>query len=99
MTHEERMREMEEMDHDPMTDNPEIAKFISLAEKEAEKITEELKNSRRKWWWKIFPFMEPPNFEMGWCHRLWFEKQRILKEKYGIDWKSPRDRYPKVKFD
>ena len=36
---------------------------------------------------------------MGFCHIYWYEKRRILKEKYGIDWKSPSLMNPRVLFD
>lgn len=36
---------------------------------------------------------------MGFCHMYWYEKRRILKEKYGIDWKSPALMNPRVRFD
>ncbi|MFC2038983.1 hypothetical protein ACFLUG_04360 [Chloroflexota bacterium] len=36
---------------------------------------------------------------LGFCHRLWGEKKRILKEEYGIDWRSPQDMNPEMKFD
>ena len=35
----------------------------------------------------------------GYCHTYWRCKKQILKERYGIDWKSPSDRYPGVMFD
>ena len=37
--------------------------------------------------------------KMGYCYIFWGEKKQILKDKYGIDWKSPADRYPNTKFD
>ena len=36
---------------------------------------------------------------MGYCHLFWREKKRILKEKYGIDWKTPAELNPYVYFD
>ena len=36
---------------------------------------------------------------MGFCHIYWYEKKRILKEKYGIEWKSPSLMNPRVRFD
>lgn len=35
----------------------------------------------------------------GYCHLYWATKKKILKEKYGIDWKSPAELNPRVKFD
>ena len=39
------------------------------------------------------------NFGMGYCHKYWTAKKEILKDDYGIDWKSPRILNPGVKFD
>lgn len=36
---------------------------------------------------------------MGYCHRLWGEKRRVLLEKYGIVWRSPAAMNPDVLFD
>lgn len=36
---------------------------------------------------------------MGICHRAWAIKKRILKEQYGIDWRSAEDLNPGCHFD
>jgi len=36
---------------------------------------------------------------MGACHGIWGEQKRILKEKHNIDWKSPAEMNPLVRFD
>lgn len=36
---------------------------------------------------------------MGFCYRYWWTKKNILKDKFGIDWKSPSDLNPEVNFD
>ena len=36
---------------------------------------------------------------LGYCHSYWAAKKRILKEEYGIDWKSPSELNPGVLFD
>ena len=36
---------------------------------------------------------------MGACHLIWMEKKHILKEKYGIDWRSPSELNPDAMFD
>lgn len=33
------------------------------------------------------------------CHKYWWTKKNLLKEKYGIEWKSPVDMNPGVIFD
>ena len=35
----------------------------------------------------------------GWVHGYWSVKKRILKEKYGIDWRTPAEMNPKMAFD
>lgn len=35
----------------------------------------------------------------GKCHMIWGRKKKILKEKYGIDWKSPHELNPWVYYD
>ena len=37
--------------------------------------------------------------KLGFCHRIWSTKKRILKEKYNIDWKTPAEMNPGVMFD
>jgi hypothetical protein len=36
---------------------------------------------------------------LGFCHVFWATKKRILKTKYGIDWKSPAEMNPNVDFE
>jgi hypothetical protein len=36
---------------------------------------------------------------LGYCHIFWEAKKRILHDAYGIDWKTPAERYPGVIFD
>jgi hypothetical protein len=35
----------------------------------------------------------------GWVHGYWDVKKRILKEKYGIDWRTPAELNRNVAFD
>jgi hypothetical protein len=37
--------------------------------------------------------------ELGFCHLFWATKQRILKEKFAIEWFSPREMNPHIRFD
>lgn len=39
------------------------------------------------------------NRGMGYCHLYWGAKKRILKEDYGIEWKSPSELNPYVCYD
>ena len=36
---------------------------------------------------------------IGYCHYYWQAKKSILKEKYGVDWKSPAELNPGIRFD
>lgn len=36
---------------------------------------------------------------MGFCFRYWSAKRELLKEKYGIEWRSPSQMNPHVMFD
>ena len=36
---------------------------------------------------------------IGSCHTRWAIQKKILKERYGIDWKTPQERNPGVRFD
>ena len=36
---------------------------------------------------------------LGFCHEYWAAKKKVLREKYGIDWRSPAERYPHIIFD
>ena len=36
---------------------------------------------------------------LGYCHEFWSVKERILRDEYGIEWKTPAERYPGMIFD
>ena len=36
---------------------------------------------------------------MGYGKGLWLTKQAILREKYGIEWRTPAELNPKIAFD
>jgi hypothetical protein len=36
--------------------------------------------------------------EMGFCHRFWRCKQRVLRERYGVEWSRP-DQLSSIVFD
>ena len=35
----------------------------------------------------------------GYCHTFWDCKQKVLKEKYNIDWRTPSQMNPRCRFD
>jgi len=36
---------------------------------------------------------------MGFCHVFWHTKQRILRERYGVEWRTPVELNPQILFD
>jgi hypothetical protein len=36
---------------------------------------------------------------MGFCHQFWYTKQRILRERYGVVWRTPVELNPQIIFD
>ena len=71
-------------DYDPQENDPREKDLIRRAGKEA----------GRKLRFKFF-FRR----RMGGVHIFWDLKKKILREKYGIDWKTPAERNPEVKYD
>jgi hypothetical protein len=71
--------------YDPKEKDPKYRDIIKKAEKEAEDILE-----------KEFSGFKN---ELGYCHSLWDKKKKILKEKYGIDWMTPKECNPFTMFD
>jgi len=69
--------------HDLQERDPNKKKLIQAAEAEAEF---ELRGSGL-------------DGQMGYCHVLWGRQQEILKEKYGINWRTPAEMNPDVMFD
>ena len=35
----------------------------------------------------------------GSCYLFWAAKKKILRDRYGIEWMSPADEYPDMRFD
>jgi hypothetical protein len=61
--------------HDPIEDDP---KFKAVIEAVMIEVMEELAN-------------HPSKGKLGFCHAVWCVKQRILKEKHGIKWRTPKE--------
>jgi hypothetical protein len=36
---------------------------------------------------------------MGFCFLFWYTKQRILRDRYGVDWRTPHELNPQFLFD
>lgn len=41
----------------------------------------------------------PRKGSMGFVHTIWETKQRVLKQKYNINWKTPAELNPQIMFD
>ena len=73
---------------DPIEDRPWLWSKLRAAEREAEANLAERKRE-----------FGPTGTRLGWCHAVWAEKKRILREKYGIEWRTPAEMNPRVAFD
>jgi hypothetical protein len=60
--------------HDPIEDDPVVGPIVRQAEEEA--IADLAKGE----------FV----LDLGYCHMLWDRQKKILKERYGINWKTPK---------
>ena len=79
---------------DPIENNP---RYIEIADTVDEMAKEAAIEDHKQ----HFPdvHVSPSNFGMGFCHVIWRHKKRILKEQYGIDWKSPAEMNPHIWYD
>jgi len=68
---------------DPIENDPQLKPLVEAAAKEAE------------------AELQPPRdgHEMGMCHHLWRRQKEILRERHGIDWRSPAEMNPDIIFD
>ena len=71
------------MKHDPQKRDAKRKKLIETAETEAEYSMEQDSTIQTE----------------GACHTLWGRQKQILKERYGIKWRSPAEMNPDVMFD
>ncbi len=71
------------MRRDPQEKDPQKKKLIQAAETEAE-----------------FTMTQDGTIKFeGSCHILWGRQQAILREKYGISWRTPAEMNPQFIFD
>jgi hypothetical protein len=70
-------------DRDPIEDDP---KFKAVIEVVMSEVMAELAD-------------HPWKDKLGFCHVIWGTKKRILKEKHGIEWRSPREMNPMNFYD
>jgi len=71
------------MQHDPIEDDPAIMPLIDAAALEAARLLEH----------------DPRRGQMGFCYVGWAATKRILREKHGIEWKTPSEMNPNILFD
>lgn len=69
---------------DAKESNPKYKGIIKAAEKEAEKELKKRGVSAN---------------QLGYCHYIWAEMKRILKEKYGVEWRTPAELNPGTIYD
>jgi hypothetical protein len=73
----------DDLKHDSIEDDPNFQPMIEAAEKDADA---QLAN-------------HPERNRLGFCHLFWKTKKQILRDKYGIKWRSPQEMNPDVAFD
>jgi hypothetical protein len=86
--------------HDPIEDDPMIRPLFLAAYQDAVREVEE-------WHAQHIAELEqqsPAEADMarsgrGLCHRIWARTKELLKERHGIEWRSPREMNPCVVFD
>ena len=71
-------KKMKDYPHDPIEDDPEFMPIIEAASQAA----------------KLELSDHPCKGQRGFYSFFWAAKKRILKERYSIDWKTPREMDP-----
>ncbi len=69
--------------HDPVEDDPRYAEVFARIDEEVKALVAD----------------DPRRGEMGFCHVQWAVKKRLLREKYGIEWRTPDEMTPQVICD
>jgi hypothetical protein len=69
--------------HDPIEDDPKYASIFRSIDDETTAALEKK---------QIYP-------SLGYCHTFWVTKQKLLRKKYGLDWKSPSELNPATCYD
>ncbi len=69
--------------HDPIEDDPKYKNAFDAIDTEVDEILKD----------------DPWRGHTGFGHVFWNTKKKLLKEKYGIDWRSPREMNPHIIFD
>jgi hypothetical protein len=74
---------IDSIQRDPLEEDPAYAEILMAAEEQAER---ELAD-------------HPMNGGIGFCHVFWDTKRMILKQKFGLDWRTPAELNPSIIFD
>ena len=83
--------------HDPVEDTPEYMAIKDEVEAKADLYIKQLKETR--WREAKTDFERSLIRSASYAHVYWAEKKRILREDYGIEWKTPGEMNPQIRFD
>lgn len=78
--------------HDPVEDSEEYKNAEPYIEEMLIPYREQFSKEQDEWY-------EQTGIRFGSCHRIWSVKKKLLKEEFGIDWKTPREMNPGTNFD
>jgi len=86
--------------HDPIEDDPEIRPLFLAICDEAGREVDAWHKQRIGELEKATPAVaELFRSGRGLCHRTWARTKSLLKERHGIDWRSPSEMNPGIIFD
>jgi hypothetical protein len=86
--------------HDPIEDDPAIRPLFLAVCEEATREIEELQHQEIDELNQQSPDVaELLQSGRGKCHRIWARIKELLRERHGIEWRSPRELNPWVIFD
>lgn len=85
--------------HDPIEDDPAYASIFEQVAREAEAlIDQQIQERQRELRASGMEHMESM-VRRGACHGIWHTMQRLLRERHGIEWRTPAQMNPGVCFD
>lgn len=86
--------------HDPQEDDPRIRPLFEAICKEVALIVNKEHTQRIAALEASFPAIaDVLRSGRGLCHRHWWLIKQLMKERHGIDWRSPADLNPGTRFD
>lgn len=85
--------------HDPIEDDPAYASILDEVAREAEYlIDQQIQKRQRELRANGLEHMESMA-RRGVCHGIWHIMQRLLRERHGVEWRTPAQMNPGVCFD